>query len=198
MPSFSPSFLLLIAGIVAFGGVVKGVAGFGYAIASTALLANVLEPSTAVVLMILPMLVANVGLLGQLRWRKIVSCLHRFWPYIVLTMVGTILGMVLLDRVPTGALTVGIGLFTLLYVAATQSWVSLPGEDRLVSYCFRPGSGVMAALGLISGFVFGVSNVAVQVVAYLDSLSLDRGTFIGVLAMILVGISGVRIGLAWG
>jgi uncharacterized membrane protein YfcA len=45
--------------------------------------------------------------------------------------------------------------------------------------------------------VFGVSNIAVQVVAYLDSLSLDRPTFVGVLAMILVGISGVRVGLAW-
>lgn len=36
-----------------------------------------------------------------------------------------------------------------------------------------------------------------QVVAYLDSFDLDRSTFVGVLAMILVGISSLRIGLAW-
>lgn len=44
--------------------------------------------------------------------------------------------------------------------------------------------------------LFGSSNVAVQVVAYHDSLSLDRHTFVGVLAMILVGISSLRIGIA--
>jgi uncharacterized membrane protein YfcA len=53
-------------------------------------------------------------------------------------------------------------------------------------------------VGLASGFVFGLANVAVQVVAYLDSLGLDRSTFVGVLAMMLVGISTLRIGFAWG
>lgn len=45
--------------------------------------------------------------------------------------------------------------------------------------------------------VFGATNVAVQVVAYLDYLELDRSTFVGVLAMILVGVSTVRVGAAW-
>lgn len=37
-----------------------------------------------------------------------------------------------------------------------------------------------------------------QVVAYLDSIDLGRSTFVGVLAMILVGISALRLAAAWG
>lgn len=66
-----------------------------------------------------------------------------------------------------------------------------------MEYCFTTRTLAKSALGFVSGFVFGLSNVAVQVVAYLDSLSLDRSTFVGALAMILVGISGLRVGLAW-
>ena len=52
-------------------------------------------------------------------------------------------------------------------------------------------------VGLVSGVVFGATNAAVQVVAYLDSLELDRQTFVGVPTMVLVGISLLRLGAAW-
>ncbi|MFB6121466.1 MAG: sulfite exporter TauE/SafE family protein [Halobacteriaceae archaeon] len=198
MPAIAPSLLLLAAAIVFAGGLVKGIAGFGYAIASTALLATIFAPSTAVVLMILPMLVANVTLLRELDREAFTECLARFWPYGVAAMVGTLLGMALLNVIPTTALTTGLGIFTLGYVAATQQRYELPGEQFVTEHCFEDGVVAKSALGFVSGLVFGVSNVAVQVVAYLDSLSLDRSTFVGVLAMILVGISGIRIGLAWG
>lgn len=197
MPVLSLPVVGLVAVVVAFGGLVKGVAGFGYAIASTALLASFLPPSTAVVVMILPMLVANLALLGELQYQEFTDCLRRFWPYVALAVVGTAVGMTVLDVVPTALLTGGIGAFTLAYVAVKQPWVPLPGERAVAEYCFRTGPLAKAGLGFVSGFVFGVSNVAVQVVAYLDSLSLDRATFVGVLAMILVGISGLRVGLAW-
>lgn len=197
MPALSPSLFLLVAFVVFFGGLVKGTAGFGYAIASTALLASFLSPSTAVVLMILPMLVANLTLLRELQWHEFTTCLTRFWPYVLTAMGGTVLGMVLLDVVPTSVLTGGLGVFTLLYVIAKQPWYQLPGEAAVVDYCFTSGPLAKSTLGFLSGFIFGLSNVAVQVVAYLDSLSLDRSTFVGVLAMMLVGISGLRVGLAW-
>lgn len=197
MAALSPALFVLVALIVFGGGVVKGIAGFGYAVASTALLASVLSPSTAVVLMILPMLVANVTLLRELDRDEFTACLARFWPYVAMAMLGTTLGMFLLDVVSTSLLAGGLGAVTLLYVVGKQPWVPVPGERLVETYCFTTGSFAKAALGLVSGLVFGLSNVAVQVVAYLDSLSLDRPTFVGVLAMILVGISGLRVGFAW-
>lgn len=198
MPALTTTTLGIVAAVVLFGGLVKGTVGFGYAIASTAILATFLDPSTAVVLMILPMLAANLSLLGELRRDELASCIARFWPYVLAAMVGTVLGMLALEAVPAAELTLGLGLFTLAYVLTKQPWVSLPGERWVTETCFTTGLLAKTGLGFLSGVVFGVSNVGVQVVAYLDSLSLDRSTFVGVLAMILVGISGLRVGVAWG
>ncbi|MBX0287771.1 TSUP family transporter [Haloarcula salinisoli] len=195
---FGPATLLTVAAVVFLGGLVKGTAGFGYAIVSTAVLATLFSPTVAVVVMILPMLVGNLRLLGELDRAEIPQCVARFWPYVLGAAVGTLAGMAMLGRIPRPVLALGLGLFTLAYVAATQPWVVLPGEAWTRERCFRPGTAAKVGVGLVSGVVFGATNAAVQVVAYLDSLDLDRSTFVGVLAMILVGISLLRLGAAWG
>lgn len=192
------STTILLAGAVALvGGVVKGTVGSGYALASTALLAVFLPPSTAVVLLILPALIANLSLLPELGREELARCLRRFWPYVLLAMVGTVTGMALLDLVRTGLLKSALGAFTLAYVAVKQPWAVLPGERAVAKYCLRQDTATKAMLGLVSGVAFGLTNVAVQVVAYLEGIDLDRSTFVGVLAMILVGVSGLRVGMAW-
>jgi uncharacterized membrane protein YfcA len=186
-----------IMAIVFLGGLVKGTTGFGYAIAATAILAAVLGPAVAVVLMILPTLVANLSLLRELDRSELRSCVRRFWPFVVAALVGTLAGMALLGLIPKPVLALGLGGFTLAYVLLTQDRVRVPGEAWVAQTCFRASTGAKLGLGLFAGVVFGASNIAVQVVAYLDSLDLDHGTFVGVLAMILVGISTVRVGAAW-
>ena len=194
---FGAGMLLSVLAIVFLGGLVKGTAGFGYAIVSTAVLATLFSPTVAVVVMILPMLVANVRLLGELDRSELSRCVARFWPYVLAAAAGTLAGMALLGRIPQPLMATGLGLFTLAYVATAQPWVTLPGQAWARERCFRPGTAAKVALGLVSGVVFGASNVAVQIVAYLDSLALDRSTFVGVLAMILVGVSVLRLGAAW-
>ena len=44
--------------------------------------------------------------------------------------------------------------------------------------------------------MFGISNVGVQVIAYLRSFELDRSTMVGVLAMIFLGIGLTRVFIA--
>jgi len=192
-----PVMVGTVCAVVFLGGLVKGTAGFGYAIVSTAVLATLFSPTVAVVVMILPMLVGNLRLLGELDRAEIPRCLARFWPYLLGAAVGTLAGMALLGRIPRPVLALGLGLFTLGYVAVTQPWVVLPGEAWVRDRCFRPGTAAKLGVGLVSGAVFGASNAAVQVVAYLDSLDLDRATFVGVLAMLLVGVSLLRLAAAW-
>ncbi len=194
---YDPVLLAGILGIVFLGGLVKGTTGFGYAIASTAILAVVLAPAVAVVLMIVPTLAANLSLLRELDRDQLRPCVERFWPFVLAAVVGTLGGMALLGRVPKPVLALGLGGFTLAYVLLTQDRVAVPGEAWVTRTCFRPSTAAKAGLGLVAGLVFGATNVAVQVVAYLDSLDLDHATFVGVLAMILVGISSVRVGAAW-
>lgn len=198
MPLGEPSVTVaLVLAIVFLGGLVKGVAGFGYAVAGTALLATVLDPSRAVVVMILPTLAANLSLVGELDREGLRTCARRFGPYLLAALTGTLVGMGLLGVVPRPVLALGLGLLTLGYVLTKQEYVDPPGQSAVIRYCVRPGTATKAALGLVSGIVFGATNIAVQVVAYLDNLDLDRPTFVGVLAMILVGISTVRVAAAW-
>ena len=189
--------LVLVLAAVLLGGLVKGVAGFGYAVTSTALLAVVLGPAAAVTVMILPTLVANVPLLAELGRDDLSACVKRFWPYVLAALAGTLVGMAVLDRVPQAVVALGLGLVTFGYVLTAQPYRKVPGAGALATALFTPGTRTKVWLGLVSGVVFGSTNIAVQVVAYLDRLDLDRSTFVGVLAMVLVGISTVRISAAW-
>lgn len=190
--------LAAVAAIVFAGGVVKGTTGFGYAVVSTAALATVLDPAAAVVVMILPTLAANLALVRGLGREGLSSCLRRFWPFLAAAVVGTAAGMLFLRRLPTATVALALGAVVLGYVAFKQPWASIPGEQRLRGWCFTPGTAAKVGLGLASGLVFGATNIAVQVVAYLDSLDLDYPTFVGVLAMTLVGIAGLRVAMAFG
>lgn len=188
----------LVGAIVLLGGIVMGLAGFGYAVVSTATLATVLSPADAVTIMILPLLASNVSLARELDRDRLRTCVARFWPYVLAATAGTVVGMVLLEAVPSNWLALGIGLFTLGYVATAQDRVPIPGLGAFTSWCFVERTVFKVGVGAVSGFVFGATNVGVQVVAYLDALDLDREVFVGVLALILVGVSGIRVALAFG
>lgn len=197
MAEVSVAVLVVVFTLVFAGGLVTGITGFGQAIVSTATLATVLDPERAVTVMILPLLAANISLVRELDRGGLRGCIRRFWPYVLAAALGTLLGMALLGRIPTAVSSLALGAFTLFYVLLGQPWVSVPGTGRLARWCFDERPMRMAGLGVLSGVVFGASNVAVQVVAFLDSRSLDRSTFVGALAMILVGVSIVRVGAAF-
>jgi len=188
----APDTLLLALLAVLLGGLVVGINGFGFAAVGTGLLAALLDPRTAVTVMILPVLAANLSLVGELDRNGLSSCARRFWPYVTAATVGTVVGMLFLRQLPTRPLALGLGGFVLLYVAMSQRVVPLPSRtvrDR----CFVETTPSKVALGAVSGAIFGATNVGIQVVAYLRSCDLDRSTFVGVVAMIFLGVSTVRV-----
>jgi hypothetical protein len=54
----------------------------------------------------------------------------------------------------------------------------------------------MFGVGGISGLLFGGTNVGVQLIAYLRSFDLSHGLFVGVVALVFLGLNGVRVGVA--
>lgn len=194
---FHLTFLVLVVTTVFFGGTVRGVAGFGYEIAGTAVLTTFLEPSEAVAVMIIPLLAASLSLVGELETSELRPCVARFWLYLLAAVFGTVLGMVALGAFEVAPLELGIGVVTLAYVASKQGLFAVPGSEWFRQVCFTEGTLTKASLGFVSGVLFGATNVSVQVVEYLDSLELNRSTFVGVLSMILVGLSVARVGFAW-
>jgi len=80
-------------------------------------------------------------------------------------------------------------------VASTQRLVPLPSLGGWGKQAAETPVG-MAAVGAVSGVLFGATNVGVQLVAYLRGFELRHGLFVGVIALVFVGINGLRVGAA--
>jgi len=193
---FSASLLLILVVVLLVSGAVNGLAGFGFALVGTMALATVIEPATAVVLMIIPILSANATLVSELSVPELQRCGRRFWPLMLAALVGTIIGMAVIDRLPGAPVRVGLGLITLAFVGSRGSTLPLPSLGGVDSGIDRGATGVMLVVGGVSGLLFGATNVGVQLVAYLRSFDLSHGLFVSVVAMVFLGINAVRVAAA--
>lgn len=187
-------FLILGSAAVIIGGLVKGLSGFGYAVVSTSLLASLFQPSKAVAFMILPLIAIQLELVNNLEKREIKTCTNNFKPYIVGLTVGTLAGFFSISLLPTSMVKAGLGLLTFVFALSRIDSFSVH-LGRLKKKCFRKSAKVQIPLGIVSGVVFGATNVGVQVVAYLKSMELPNRKFVGLLALIMIPVSGLRIPL---
>lgn len=192
----STSLLLLLGLVVLLAGVVNGVAGFGFALVGTMVLATAIDPAVAVVFMILPILSVNLSLVRDLSGEELRACGRRFGPLVIAALVGTVLGMGILDRLPEAPLRVGLGLVSLGFVASSKELVPIPGRSSAEERCFVETTPAMLGVGAASGVLFGGTNVGIQLIAYLRSCDLSHGTFVGVVAMVFLGLNAVRVGAA--
>lgn len=188
--------LVALAGTVLLAGALTGVAGFGFALLGTMAIATALDPGGAVVFMIVPILAVNLSLLRELRVDDLRTCGRRFLPLIGTALVGTVAGIALLDRLPANVLRTALGLLTLGFVASAQRAVPIPWLAGATRRCYVESAPAMVGLGGVGGLVFGATNVGVQFVAYLKGRDLEHGLFVGVVALVFVGLNGVRVGAA--
>ncbi|WIG95959.1 sulfite exporter TauE/SafE family protein [Myxococcus sp. SDU36] len=164
MPS-SDSLLVTVA-VFVLAGLVKGVVGLGLPTIAMALLALVMPPARAAVLLIVPSLVTNVW---QLRpWSTLGPLLRRLAPMQVGVCAGTLVGAWLLGA-PVGAwATVSLGVALVAYAAWGISGARLtvgPVADK------RLGPWV----GALTGFVTAATGVfVIPAVPYLQALGFER------------------------
>ena len=192
----TPSFLLGVAVVVTVAGAVNGVAGFGFAVVATMTLASVVDPATAVVFVIVPIAAVNLSLVTELSAADLRSCGRRFAPLLVATTVGTVLGMAVIDRLPDAPLRLALGVVTLAFVATSQRLVPVPDLSAMMDSATAERPAAMVAIGAVSGVLFGATNVGVQVVAYVRRFDLSHGLFVGVVAIVFLGVNLVRVGAA--
>jgi len=122
-----------------------------------------------------------------------IGCGSRFAPLLLAALVGTIVGMAVLERLPAAPLRVGLGVVALGFVASTQRLVSLPTLSRAADRCIAETPLSMGGIGVVSGVLFGATNVGVQLIAFVRSCNLSHGLFVGVVALVFVGINGIRV-----
>lgn len=187
---------VLVGVVVLVAGATNGLAGFGFAVVGTMALATLVEPATAVVFMIVPIFAVNLSLVRDLSGEQLRSCSHRFGPLVGAALVGTVAGTAALDSVPGGPLRAGLGVLTLGFVVTAQRLVPLPELSPAGAGPLGRSTAGMVGIGLVSGLLFGGTNVGVQLIAYLRSFDLSHGLFVGVVALVFLGLNGVRVVVA--
>lgn len=188
--------LLLVSVIVFLGGLLKGFAGFGYAVLSIGLLSFIFEPSEAVILMIVPLITGNLVLLKEIDVGEIEPYIGDFLPFMTSVALGSIIGVFVIGSVPEQIFSSVIGVFLVFY-SLTRSGFIDSHLGRLKNKCFRKGTIFQVFSGTTAGFIFGSMSVGALTVSYLEGIDLDRKVFIGLLSFVLFIISGIRIGLCW-
>ena len=183
-------FLIITA--VALGGFLKGLNGFGYALVSTSILATFLPPEQAVAIMIIPLITANIELAAELNFQEIKNCLRSFSGLITSLLIGVTTAMLLVDKLPQGLLRKIVGLLAVLYVASNTPFFR-EFFGKIKNFCFKTWE---PAIGLLSGIVYGSSNVALPIVTYLKSRNLGERKFRSMLALTILLVSLYRIGIA--
>ncbi|QCC47966.1 sulfite exporter TauE/SafE family protein [Halobellus limi] len=195
-PTLTLTLVAAVTLVVVVAGATNGLAGFGFAVVGTMALATVIDPATAVVFMIVPILAVNVSLVRDLSSEELRTCSRRFWPLIAAALVGTVVGMAALDSVPEAPLRVGLGLLSLGFVLTAQRRFPLPPWLAVGDSDAGRTPLSMAGVGAVSGLLFGGTNVGVQLIAYLRSFDLSHGLFVGVVALVFLGLNGIRVILA--
>ncbi|MGQ4554491.1 TSUP family transporter [Halobellus sp. GM3] len=196
IPAIGWTTVALMTLVILLAGATNGLAGFGFAVVGTMALATMIDPATAVVFMIIPILTVNLSLVGDLSGEQLRTCSRRFAPLIGASLAGTVVGMAALGRIPSGPLRVGLGVLTLGFVATAQRRIPLPKLSSGGADAFSHSRVGMLGIGGVSGLLFGGTNVGIQLIAYLRSFDLSHGLFVGVVALVFLGLNGIRVAVA--
>ena len=164
---------------LACGGLIKGTLGVGTPLLTVPLMALVLPAQSAVTLMALPVVAANL-------WQAftapdIRSVLGRFWPAGVALLCGTVIGTQILSVIDDRKLSLVVGVCVIAFTLLQASSLKL----QLGAQWIKP-AGVL--FGLASGVFGGISSMfGPMLIVYLVSLKdLDKNDFVSAISFLYV------------
>lgn len=182
IPVIAPPVMVLIGAIVFGAAMVKGVAGLGFPLITVPLVANIVGPHAAVVIIAVPTVVSNLYMVTQ--GGGSVARLRQLGWLIGGLIAGAAVGARLLRDINPAVLAMILGLIAVSYAGAALIRVPLrlPATPRPAS-----SLGVGAAAGLLGG---ATTIYAPILAGYLDSMRLAKDEFVfWVTALFLIGTS---------
>jgi uncharacterized membrane protein YfcA len=190
VPDLAPFALLLAAGAFAAGGSVKGAFGFGLPLVTVPLLAMVMPPPTAIALMLVPVISANIVQAFQGGYYR--SALRRFWPFFITMTVATLIAVQFLATFDPKITSIVLGGIIILF-SLYQLWSPTFDVSRRAEIFLTP------LVGVIAGLIGGVTGLfGLPLVVYLVSLRLPKDEFVGTVSFWnLFGSLPLFGGLAW-
>lgn len=171
---------------LAFGGVLKGATGAGFPIIAVPVIALAYDVPTAVVVMVLPSLLANAW--QAWRYRRHLRDSGFAWRFAVAGLVGAALGTALLTRVPGRALMLTVAGLVGLYIGfrlLSPGWTLARSLARRLS----------VPAGVTAGILQGATGISAPVsLSFLNACRLPRPVFVATVSLFFVSSTGAQIG----
>jgi len=179
------------------GGLIKGTLGVGTPLLTVPLMALVLPAQSAVALMAMPVVVANLWQAGKAP--NIKSIIGRFWPTAVALLCGTLIGTRILSVIDEQLLLLVVGICVIAFTLLQTSSLKMQLGESLV---------VPAGLvfGLLSGLIGGISSMfgPMLIVYFVSIRGLGKDDFVSAISFLYVcavvpwAISLIALGLLKG
>lgn len=186
LPSLDPMVIASILVIFLISGIVKGFLGIGLPAAAMAFLTLVMEPTTAISLLTLPIIVTNLYQFGSAKNRLEIANRYKF--FAVAIIVSIFLTSWNITSFPSEFLTVAIGFAMIVFSANLLFGLTFP---------IGPGNGWQIGVGLVSGVLGGLSSIWSPTVAmYLMARNIQKEEFIAAAGFLfLAGCFPLALGL---
>ena len=186
LPSLDPYIIGTIIAIFLVSGIVKGFLGLGLPAAAMALLTLIMEPTEAIALLTLPIVVTNFYQFARSEDR--LQTARRYKIFALATIVSIFVTAWLITAFPTDVLTIVIGVAMITF--ASQSLFGL-------SFSIGPGISWQVAAGTISGILGGLSSIwSPPVAMYLIARKTPKEAFIAATGFLfLAGSFPLALGL---
>ncbi len=161
------------------GGFIKGALGVGTPLLTVPMMTMVVPPQTAIAIMAIPVVVANLWQFSQAE--RSISVVKRFWPALVGILVGTWIGVKILSTIDQHTLLILVGIAVIIFAL-------LQGSSY---HFFLPETKVKpvgAIFGLSSGLIGGISSFfGPMLMVYLLSIrDLPKNQFVSTISFLYV------------
>lgn len=161
------------------GGLIKGTLGVGTPLLTVPLMALVLPAQTAVVIMAIPVVLANVWQATQAR--QFATVAGRFWPAFLAVLIGTYIGVRILSAIDERGLLLLVGFVVIVFTVLQASTyrINLPPAME------KPAGVVF---GFASGVIGGVSSMfGPMLIIYLVSIrTLSKDQFVAAISFLYI------------
>jgi uncharacterized membrane protein YfcA len=175
--------LTLVVGL-AIAGLAKGATAMGLPLIATPILASVFGPKQAVVIITIPIFVANTILVLQ-SWR-VLGYLRTLVPLVVANAAGTVLGALLLAGLDQKTFAILITAMVVLFLARGDRIVGEPGARR--ARLLTP------VVGFVGGVMQGTTSISSPVIgSFFHAMRLPPREYVLTLAAVFQLSSAVQL-----
>ena len=164
--------VIIVAILIAFalGGILKGATGAGAPIVTIPVIAAFYDVRIAVIIMVIPNLLTNIGQLYQ--YRKTILPSFFTISFALGGGIGAFLGTILLVNLPIKILTLSVACLVIIYIIlklAVPSWKLNYTKAKKLVFLMGTGGGVLQGSAGLSAPIS---------ITFLNSMKLDRNQFI--------------------